>query len=82
MGGVDDVSLCIPKALYIRVELKMMEENEKIRCDLDDETNFISETSHVNANLLSHPCEEVVVEEVQKQDTMLGTIIDHEIGFL
>ena len=46
------------------------EKDEKLGCRLDNETNTISETSHLNINLLAHPCE----EEVQNKGTMPGKI--------
>mgnify|MGYP006872766353 CR=1 FL=1 len=54
------------EALYPKVEGE--------GCRLDDETNTISEASHLNINSLAHPCEEDEVEEVQNKGTMPGKI--------
>ena len=78
--NLDYVMLWISKALYPRVDLKLMEVNEKIRCSpLDDEMNSIYEVLHLNENLLSAQLtEEVDTEEVKKEAIMLGIVHGEE----
>ena len=74
----DAAILRIFESLHPRTNLNIMDKNDRIRCSLDNETNSISEASHIHLYLLSHPCEDVEAEEIQKLGTMLGTLRKEE----
>ena len=61
----EDATTSIFEASYPKIELRKVEKDEKLWRGLHDETNRIFEASHLNANLLGNPCEEVKTKEVQ-----------------